>query len=257
MPENDGSGIRLFSFPTSPYAMKVGCYLAYKKLNYELVGVSPITFKQVAFTDRKQVPVLSINEDWKLESSEIGVWLDEKFPDRAILPESQADRERVFAIDQWISDQLIPTMFRAVVDWPSTGVGMKNGWKLARAVNESTPMPFWVQKMWPILIRKAPFIVSMVNEQDRSVSLKDAQQKLVDEFIEHLADGPFLGGLQRPTLADLSAYPIITFPYRFGLQGDADWRSHSAIARWIKDVEKHLPENPFLVGSQLLVGDKA
>lgn len=257
LPENSGTGIRLFSFPTSPYAMKVGCYLAYKKLDYELVGVSPITFKQVAFTDRRQVPVLSIDDDWKLESSEIGVWLDEKFPDRAILPQAQSDRDIVFEIDQWISDQLIPTMFRAVIDWPSTSAGMKNGWKLSRAVNESTPMPFWVRKMWPILIRKAPFIVHMVNDLDRTVPLKDAQLKLVDEFITHLADGPYLGDMQQPTLADLSAYPIITFPYRFGLQGDVDWRANPSISSWIKGVEEHLPQNPFLVGSELLVGDLA
>ena len=250
------TGIQLFTFPTSPYSMKVGCYLAYKKLDYELVGVSPITFKQVEFTGSRQVPVLSINGDWKLESSEIGIWLDEKFPQRPLLPQAQTERDIVFSIDQWISDQLIPTMFRAVVDWPSTSAGFKNGWKLSNAVNESTPMPWWVRKMWPVLIRKAPFIVAMVNEQDRTVSLKDAQQKLVDEFITHLADGPFLGGMQQPTLADLSAYPVVAFPYRFGLQGDADWRARPLIASWIKGVEEHLPENPFLVGSELLPGDR-
>ena len=80
---------------------------------------------------------------------------------------------------------------------------------------------------------------------------------MLDEFVTHLADGPFLGGLQQPTLADLSAYPIIAFPYRFGLQGDIDWRGNPSIANWIKAVEEHLPENPFLVGAPLLVGDQA
>jgi len=257
VPENNRTAIRLFTFPTSPYSMKVGCYLKYKKLDYELVGVSPITFKQVEFAGKRRVPVLSIGDDWKHESSEIGMWLDEKFPDRAILPEAEADKARVLSIDNWISDQLIPTMFRAVIDWPSISIGMKNGWKLARAVNQSTPMPAWVRMMWPILIRKAPFIVHMVHGLDRSVPLKEAQQKLLDEFVTHLADGPFLGGLQQPTLADLSAYPIIAFPYRFGLQGDIDWRGNPSIANWIKAVEEHLPENPFLVGAPLLVGDQA
>ena len=254
MSENKAKHIRLYTFPTSPYAMKVGCYLAYKKLAYELVGVSPISFKQIAFAKKRQVPVLSIGDEWKQESSEIGIWLDETFPERGMLPEDASKRNLVLSIDSWISQQLIPTMFRAVVDWPSTRVGLSNGWKLSRAVNESTPIPFWVQKMWPIFVKKAPFIVAMVDELDRSVPLKSAQQKIVSEFKAHLGDGPFLGGLEQPTLADLSAYPIITFPYRFGMQGDADWRGAPSISSWIKAVEKHLPKNPFLVGAHLLTG---
>lgn len=37
------SEIQLFSYPTSPYAQKVGCYLKYKKLDFELVGLFVFT----------------------------------------------------------------------------------------------------------------------------------------------------------------------------------------------------------------------
>ena len=40
--------IRLYSYPTSPYTQKVGCYLNNKKLDYELVGVNPKTTAEIA-----------------------------------------------------------------------------------------------------------------------------------------------------------------------------------------------------------------
>lgn len=244
--------IQLFAFPTSPYAIKVGCYLAYLGLDYQLVGVSPITFQQVKFTNKRQVPVLKIGDDWKLESEEIGLWLDEKIPAGRLLGSDDAERAEILTMDQWVGHQLIPAMFRLVVDWPSISTGFRNGWKLSHAVNRSSPLPRWVQFMWPLFVRKAKFITAMMNTLDRSQSLQQSQIKLVEEFEELLAGGPFLGGKSHLSLADLSAFAVIVFPYRFGLQGDANWMENPAVVNWISAVQQHLPENPFLVDSDLL-----
>lgn len=244
--------IELFVFPTSPYAMKVGCYLAYMELDYQRVGVSPISFKQVKFTGKRQVPVMRIADEWKLDSQAIGIWLEDRFPGSSLLGISEIERTNILLLDKWVNEQLIPAMFRIVVDWPSIVIGLSNGWKLARAVNHLTPMPLWVRLMWPVLLRKARFITSMMSNLDRSISLKDFQNKLVLDFAEQLNGGPFLGGRDQPSMADLSAFPIIVFPYRFGLRGDADWLENTQIMCWIDAMRPHLPENPFLVDSELL-----
>jgi len=95
--------VKLYSFPTSPYGWKVGCYLAYKQLDYEFIGVSPITYKQIAFANKKQVPVLSIGEKWMFESSDIGIWLDETFPEKPLLGKSEAEKEVILSLDKWVS----------------------------------------------------------------------------------------------------------------------------------------------------------
>ena len=79
------------------------------------------------------------------------------------------------------------------------------------------------------------------------MSLKLFQRKIIEDFKAHLAGGPFLGGMKQISLADLSAYPIVVLPYRLGFQGDAPWLNHKDVLNWVKEVEKHLPENPFLV----------
>jgi glutathione S-transferase len=232
--------------------MKVSCYLAYKKLDYQFVGVNPLTYRQVAFTNKRQVPVIQINDEWKLESSEIGMWLEARYPGDQLLGISEADQAAILELDKWVSDKLIPSLFRITVDWPSIGIGLKNGWKLARAVNQATPIPFWALFLWPVLIRKAKFITAMMVNLNRSEKLEHGQKKLVEQFITHLDGGPFLGGMSTPTLADLSAFSIIVFPDRFGLQGDTDWITNPVVVKWIHAVQKRLPENPFLVSSILL-----
>jgi len=246
------SSIKLYAFPTSPYAIKVACTLAFKKIDYEFVGVSPITFKQVKFTGKRQVPVLQISEKWKLESSEIGYWIDEQFPDAPLLGTSSKERAQIIALDNWVSERLIPSVFRLIVDWPSIGTGVSNGWKLAKAVHFATPLPIWVRMMWPFLIRRAPFIASIVEGLDRSKSLQDSQSELITEFVELLDDGPYMGGMEMPSLADISAYSSIVFPFRFGLEGDANWFDNPRVVEWINNINQYLPDNPFLVGDDLL-----
>ncbi len=247
------TSIRLFAIPTSPFAMKVGCYLAFKKLDYELVGVNPVTFQAVRFTGARQVPILQIGEQWKLESSQIGHWIDELYPERALLGFTEEDRRQIIAQDNWVTDQLIPSLFRLSVDWPSLADGLANGWKLARAVNDATQIPAWIRLFWPILIKRANFIVAMVNEIDRSESVESMQQRLLNDFVARLEGGPFLAGMNQPTLADLSAFPIVVFAHRFGMKGSAPWFSDKNLLGWCHAVQSFLPANPFLVQDRRLI----
>jgi len=119
--------IQLFSYPTSPYAQKVGCYLKYKQLDYKLVAVNPLNNTEIRFTRQRQVPVLQIGNQWRKDSSELGLWLDELYPQKPIMPVDEAERDKVLLIDRWISDSLIPTSFRRAVEWESPVASILNG----------------------------------------------------------------------------------------------------------------------------------
>lgn len=242
--------ITLHGYPTSPFVMKVGCYLKYKQLTFEFVPVNPVSPVQIKFTGQRQVPVLKINEQWKLDSSPIGVWLDERFPDKPIL--SEEHKEKVLSIDKWVSDQLIPARFRAAVEWESTVDSIRNGWTLSTAVNDATPIPGWIRFLWPFLVRKAGFIVDMVNQLDLSESMTDMKMRLCDEFVEHLQQGPFLGGLSAPSIADLSAYPTIVSGHLMGMHGTNPMLVNTEIIAWIRRVQALLPANPLLVPDSLI-----
>jgi glutathione S-transferase len=242
--------ITLYGYATSPFVMKVGCYLQYKKLPFEFVPVNPVTPTQIKFTQQRQVPVLKIGDEWRKDSSQLGIWLDEHFPEKSIM--GGAQREEVLAIDDWVSEHLIPARFRAAVQWESTFDAIRNGWTLSTAVNAGTPIPKIVRLLWPFFVRKAGFIVDMVKQLDLNESMPDMRQRLCTEFVTHLADGPFLGGLVQPSLADLSAYPTIVAGHLMGMRGKSAMLEHKAVIDWSRRVQTTLPDNPLLVPDYLL-----
>ena len=243
--------VTLYGYPTSPYVMKVACYLKYKKLPFHFEAVNPITAKEIKFTSQRQVPVLKIDDEWRKDSTPLGIWLNEKFPEHNILGENEADTKKIMQIDQWISEQLITARFRHAVQWESVWDSVRNGWILASAVNDATKIPMVIRWMWPILVRRAKFIVDMVNMLDLNEPLPEMRQRLCDEFVSHLGDGPFLGGRDSISLADLSAYPTLISGYVMGMHIDSPYLRNDKILKWCTDVQSEMPANPLLIPESL------
>lgn len=247
--------ITLYGYATSPFVRKVCCYLYYKELSFEFVGVSPVEpYKTIGFTDGTQVPVLKVGDEWRRNSSELGLWLDELFPDKPLLSEVAAEREKALGIDAWASEQFIPGMvFRPAVDSELDDAFRKRAWLLADIVSSGAELSDAIKQMWPELIRKAPFIIEMVNMLDREEPLDVMQVRLFLELVDFLGDGPYLGGLKEPSLADFAIYPQIIFPYQVGLLGSLPVAQHPTIGPWLKRVSEHLPANPWCVDEKFIV----
>jgi len=244
--------IKLYGYPTSPFVLKVGCYLKYKQLPFEFVPVHPVTRKQIKFSNQNQVPVLSIDDEWKKDSSPIGVWLDELFPDKPLLGTNETEKQAILEIDRWISSQLLPARFRVALKWDNSWSAIRNGWLLGAAMHNSIAIPLYLRLLWPLLIKRAGFLHKMVNKLDLTEPLWDMHERLADELVTHLSQGPFLGGLNQPSLVDLSAYPIVIFSHLMGLHGRNVYLEREPIVAWCKQVQLHLPDNPMLVPDELL-----
>lgn len=246
------SNIQLFTYPTSPYGQKVSCYLKFKKLDFRFIGVNPLTNDQIKFSRQRQVPILQIGDEWRKDSSELGLWLEELYPDKSILPSSPDDQIKVLEVDRWISDELIPSMFRGAYEWQSNYNSITNCWKLARAVSSATPLPSYVRLIWPLGVKRAPFIVDMVKQLDLTESMDAMYSRLQNEFVSKLEGAEFLGGQAQPSIADLSAFPIIVNAYMMGMRSKTFLLDKPEIKAWAKRVSVYLPENPLLVPDTLL-----
>ena len=75
-----------------------------------MTGPEPRQARLAALLRRAPVvPVLTIDGQSKADSTPIGLWLDELFPDHPrLLPIDDNERERLLAIDHWVSHRLIP-----------------------------------------------------------------------------------------------------------------------------------------------------
>lgn len=247
--------ITLFGYATSPFVRKVSCYLYYKDLSFDFVAVSPVEPKKtIGFTGDSQVPVLQIGDEWRLDSTPIGMWIDQLFPEKPLMGRNATEKDAILAIDQWASEQFIPGIFfRSAVDAEMTDDYRRRAWRLAEIVSSGAKIPDPIRQAWPELLRSAPFIKMIVDQLDRTEPLETMQQRLMVELADHLGDGPFLGGMETPSLADFAVYPQLMFPYQVGLTDEMAVAQYSVLDQWLKRVSETLPQNPWCIDDSFIV----
>jgi glutathione S-transferase len=191
------ANVKLYGYATSPYVRKTGCFLYYKGIDFTHVPVNPLKPEAtIGHTNGTQVPVLEVGGEWRRESSDHAHWLDELFPEKPLYP--IAHRETIDEIDRWISDTYLPSLFRAAIDGGFNTRFLRRAWRLAALVNADTPLPLPVRLIWPLGLRRAPFIQHMAQHMDLTESYEDMRVRLFTELVAHIGDGPFMGGLDQP-----------------------------------------------------------
>lgn len=248
------SEIKLYGYCTSPYVRKAGAFLYYKGLDFTHTPVNPLDpASTIGFTDGTQVPVVSVGDDWKRDSTPIGLWLDALFPDKPLVPADPEARAKVMAADAWASDVFLRSIFRAAMEPADTLDYRFRFWRLAALVSSQTPLPEEVRHNWPNFVPNAPFIQAMKAEMDLSESAGDMARRIAMELVGHIGEGPFIAGQPTPGLVDLAIFPNVVFGFMAGLEDQLSAAALPPIAQWISNVAAHLPDNPILVPDGFLV----
>jgi len=221
--------VKLYGYATSPYVRKVGCFLYYKGIEFEHVPVNPINpAATIGHTKGTQVPVLEIDGEYRRESSELAFWLDEVFPEKPLCPAEH--RKKIKAIDAWISDTFLISIFRSAIDG-ELDLNMRfRAWRLAALVSAHTPLPV-----------------------DLTESAKDMNMRIGMELIAHIGEGPYMGGFDKPTMLDFAVFPQLVWGYMFGLEKYLSAARSPVLKDWMRRVSEHLPSNPTLVSDEMLV----
>jgi glutathione S-transferase len=228
----------------SPYAAKVHCFLLYKKLDFECFYISPFRVEQ-DLPIGKQIPVLCVDKEHRADSTPIGLWLDELFPNAPmLLPKDLTERESLLQIDDWISQNMIPASFRS---YPGAGIDrILNGWKLSYVMGKTArggiPLPMRIA--WPLLITRVGFVRRMIEQADDGLPVRKSKLKLYDEFVARLDGGPFLAGRAAPSLPDFSAYPQFALYYQVGFRGGDDILGSPEIMTWLARMRYYVSGRP-------------
>ena len=248
--------IKLYGYATSPYVRKTACFLYYKGINFTHIPVNPLKPNAtIGHTNGSQVPVLEVDGEWRRESSEHARWLDELFPEKPLYP--LAHKEKIDEVDRWISDTYLTSLFRMAIDGPFNGEFVARAWRLAALVSADTPLSLPVRLIWPLGLRRASFIQHMAEHMDLSESIEDMQARIFSELVGHIGEGPYMGGLDQPSMLDFAVFPQLVFGYMFGLQENLVAAMDPTIKGWLKRVSDHLPENPTLAADQMQVNSLA
>jgi glutathione S-transferase len=240
-------GIRLYTYAMSPYAAKVHCFLLYKRLDFECFYINPLRVKRDLPVGR-QIPVVTVGGESRADSTPIGLWLDELFPESPrLLPAAGEERERLLALDGWVTNHLIPGSFRS---YPGAGVDhFLNGWKLSSVMAKTAQggLPILLRAAWPMLVTRVAFVRRLVAQADNGLPVQEAKRKLYDEFLAHLGAGPFLAGRETPSLPDLAAYPQFALYYITGFRGGDDILERPDLMAWLGRMRPYVSGDPPLI----------
>ena len=235
----------------SPFAAKVHCFLAYKQLDFEPYYIHPLRVKQELPLGR-QIPVLTVGTESRADSTPIGLWLDELFPEkRRLLPESGPERERLIEIDTWISSHLIPNSFRS---YPGAGVDwILNGWKLGHVMGKTVRggIALPLRAAWPFVIVRVGFVKRLVAMADDGFPVRESKFRIYDQFLERLAGGAFLGGRDEPSLPDLAAYPQFALYWAHAFRGADDIAERPELMAWLARMRPYVDREPPLIPARV------
>jgi glutathione S-transferase len=241
------SGVRLYTYAMSPFAAKVHCFLLYKGVEFECFYINPLRTRRDLPVGR-QIPVLTVGGESRADSTPIGLWLDELYPDHPpLLPPNGAEREHLIRLDHWITENLICTSFRS---YPGAGVNrVLNAWKLASVMSRTARggIPFLLRAAWPLVINRVGFVREQVALADDGLPVRVSKFKRYDEFLERLEGGPFLAGRDEPSLPDLSAYPQFALYYVTGFRSGDDILERPALMEWLRRMRPYVEGKPPLL----------
>jgi glutathione S-transferase len=245
------TNIRLYTYAMSPFASKTHCFLLYKKLDFECFYINPLRVKQ-DLPVGKQIPVLTVGDESRADSTPIGLWLDELFPDHPrLLPGDGPERERLLALDRWVSDYVIPRSFRF---YPGDGIDrVLNSWKLSRVMANTARggLPLWLRIAWPLVITRVPFARRLRAMGEDGLPIAEAKRASYRAFLERLEGGPFLAGRDEPSLPDLAAYPQFALFYLTGFRGGDDILRETELMAWLRRMTPFVSGTPPLMPAHL------
>jgi glutathione S-transferase len=106
--------VTLFGYLVSPYAAKVRAILRHKGIPFEEQTVDPVDRRPLKrLSGQVAVPVIDDGGTVVSDSSRIARYLDEKYPDRPVLPSDPGLRARALLLEEW-ADEGLPRVVQPV-----------------------------------------------------------------------------------------------------------------------------------------------
>jgi glutathione S-transferase len=100
--------LELYKFEASAYSEKVKLILDYKQLPYKAIEVTPGVgqFELFQMSGQRKVPVLRDGTEVIPDSTAIALYLEERYPERPILPTDPHHKGLCMALEDWADESL-------------------------------------------------------------------------------------------------------------------------------------------------------
>ncbi|KAL3634340.1 hypothetical protein CASFOL_021394 [Castilleja foliolosa] len=216
----------LYQYEACPFCNKVKAFLDYYNIPYKVVEVNPMSRKEIKWSDYKKVPILMVDGEQMVDSSDIITKLAKKIhPGVSVGDDSEENKWR-----GWVDNHLVHILSPNIYRTPSEALESFD------YITTHGNFSFIERVTGKYAGAAAMYFISKrlkkrYNITDERAALYEAAETLVDA----LKGQHFLGG-RRPNLADLAAYGVLR-PIRY-LTAGKDMVEHTRIGDWYSRMEK-------------------
>lgn len=216
----------LYQYEACPFCNKVKAFLDYYDIPYKIVEVNPLTKKETKWSEYKKVPILMVDGEQMVDSSDIIDKLYQKI-NPAADPSGEDSEEMKWR--RWVDNHLVhvlsPNIYRTLseaiesFDYITTQGNFNFMERLSAKYAGASAMYFISKRL-----------KKRHNITDARASLYEAAETWVDA----LQGRDFLGGT-KPNLADLAVFGVLK-PIRY-LRAGNDMVENTRIGDWYARME--------------------
>lgn len=224
----------LYQYEACPFCNKVKAFLDYYSIPYKVVEVNPISKKEIKWSDYKKVPILTVDGEKLVNSSDIIATLFERIDvEKATGSSVDDDEEKEWLgwVDNHLVHVLSPNIYRTTgealesFDYITTHGNFSFVERAVAKYAGATAMYFVAKKL-----------KKRHNITDERKALYDSAETWVDA----LKGRDFLGGT-KPNLADLAVFGVLR-PIRH-LRSGKDMVDNTRIGEWYTRMEEAVGES--------------
>ncbi|PON73410.1 S-crystallin [Parasponia andersonii] len=219
----------LYQYEACPFCNKVKAFLDFYDIPYKVVEVNPINKKEIKWSDYKKVPILKVDGEQMVDSSDIIDTLIQRInPENPALESEEENKWR-----RWVDNHLVhvlsPNIYRTAsealesFDYITTHGNFSFYERIVAKYGGAAAMYFVSKKL-----------KKRHNITDERAALYDA----VETWVDALKGRHFLGLVtsgSNPNVADLSVFGILR-PIR-NLQSGRDMVENTRIGEWYSRME--------------------
>ncbi|KAL6660330.1 hypothetical protein ACP70R_001876 [Stipagrostis hirtigluma subsp. patula] len=225
LPQN----VVLYQYQACPFCNKVRAFLDYHDIPYKVVEVNPLSKEEIKWSDYKKVPILTVDGEQLVDSSDIINVLQRRInPDDELTNEEEAKWRRW--VDEHLVHMLSPNIYRTVSE------ALESFDYISKQGNFSFTQRFAAKYVGA----GAMYMIS--KKLKKKYNITDARASLYEAantWTEALNGRDFLGG-SKPNLADLAVFGVLR-PIRY-LRAGKDMVENTQIGEWYQRMEEAVGE---------------
>ncbi|XP_010692501.2 uncharacterized protein LOC104905612 [Beta vulgaris subsp. vulgaris] len=221
----------LYQYEACPFCNKVKAFLDYHNIPYKVVEVNPISKKEIKWSDYKKVPILTVEGEQMVNSSDIIESLYKKMHPEGSSMNTEEEKKWLRWVDDHLVHVLSPNIYR------TAGEALESFDYIASHGN----FGFMERMMAKYAGATAMYFVA--KKLKKKYNITDERESLyqsAETWVNALKGRAFLGG-SKPNMADLAVFGVLR-PIRH-LQSGKDMVEHTRIGDWYARMEKVVGES--------------